>query len=226
MATWDELKRVMEASEKGERILIPVGTFMTFRGTLDVKEGQHFELMSEGAVFDGFNDWGSVRLFYVRGSLSLSGLSFNNGKTDYGGAIYFDYGSQGNLTNCRFRNNLATYMGGAMLSKGAHLTLSNVDFKGNRAHNTCLDPKHCSRRRRNGRRANAMYILSHSKIEMSLRKQPKNQDIFFDRDYDGMATFHCARPRISATAPHVAKHHVHYSKICNLSSTAGLAEMS
>lgn len=216
VTTWDELKAVVQAS-KGGRIHIPAGIQMDFRGTININEGTHFDIWSEGAVLNGRNSWGQVRLFYVRGLLSLNGFIIENGKTDYAGAVYFDFESTGNITNCVFRKNEATYMGGAIVSKGAHLTMYNVSFHDNHAHNTCLSKLHCSRRRRNGRRSNAMYILSHTKLDASLGKQPKTQDIFYDKDFDGKAIFPCGMPRMEA-AVRTARRYVHRSSNCTLPS--------
>lgn len=218
--SWEQLKGVVESSEVGEKIHIPKGITLTFKGTININEDTNFEIYSEGAVLDGQNEYGRVRMFYVRGSLNLTGFVLKNGKTDYAGAAYFDFGSTGRITNCSFRNNEATYMGGAIVTKGASLTLTNVDFHSNSAKNTCLSKLHCSRRRRNGRRANAMYILSHTKFDASMHKQPKSQDIFFDKDFDGRATFHCARPRMEATDHRVARHHVHMARDCNISQVS------
>jgi hypothetical protein len=215
--SWAQLKKVVEASKTGERIHIPKGITLTFKGTININEGTHFDIWSEGATLDGRNAYGRVRMFYVRGSLKLTGFILKNGKTDYAGAAYFDFGSMGNITNCSFRNNEASYMGGAIVTKGAHLMLTNVDFRDNSAQNTCLSALHCSRRRRNGRRANAMYVLSHTKFDASLHKQPRSQDIFFDKDFDGHAVFHCARPRMEATDHRVARRHVHMSSECKIS---------
>jgi len=220
--SWEQLKGVVENSATGEIIHIPKGITLTFKGTININEGTDFDIWSEGATLDGQNEYGRVRMFYVRGSLNLTGFVLKNGKTDFAGAAYFDFGSAGRITNCSFRNNEATYMGGAIVTKGASLVLNDVNFHSNSAKNTCLSKLHCSRRRRNGRRANAMYILSHTKFDASMRAQHRSQDIFFDKDFDGRAIFHCARPRMEATDHRVAKHHVHMAHDCNISQASSL----
>lgn len=216
VVSWEQLKSVVEASSTGENIHIPKGVTLTFKGTININEGTAFDIWSEGAVLDGQNVYGRVRMFYVRGSLNLTGLLLKNGKTDYAGAAYFDFGSTGHITNCSFRDNEATYMGGAVVAKGASISLHNVGFHSNSAKNTCLSALHCSRRRRNGRRANAVYVLSHTKFEASMHAQAQTQDIFFDKDFDGQAVFRCARPRLEATDHRVARHHVHMASDCDL----------
>lgn len=218
--TWEQLKNVVESSSTGEKIHIPKGITLTFKGTININQGTNFDIWSEGAVLDGQNEYGRVRMFYVRGSLNLTGFLLKNGKTDYAGAAYFDFGSTGHINHCSFRNNEATYMGGAIVTKGAFLKLHAVDFQGNSAQNTCLSALHCSRRRRNGRRANAVYILSHTKFDASMNTQPRSQDIFFDKDFDGLAVFHCARPQMEATDHRVARHHVHMASDCNISQAS------
>jgi len=220
--SWEQLKAVVEGSKTGERIHIPKGITLTFKGTININEGTDFDIWSEGAVLDGQNEYGRVRMFYIRGSLNMTGLLLKNGKTDYAGAAYFDFGSTGHIANCSFRNNEATYMGGAIVSKGSSLALHNVDFHSNSATNTCLSALHCSRRRRNGRRANAIYILSRTKFDASIHAQPESQDIFFDKDFNGEAVFHCARPRMEATDHRVAKQHVHMAQDCNLPDATNL----
>jgi len=214
--TWEELKTVVEGSATGENIHVPKGITLTFKGTININVGTNFNIWSEGAAFDGENAYGRVRMFYVRGTLNLTGFILKNGKTDYAGAAYFDYGSHGHIANCSFRHNEATYMGGAIVAKGAMLALNNVDFHSNGASNTCLSALHCSRRRRAGRRANAIYILSHTKFDAHMYEQATSQDIFFDKNFDGRALFHCARPRMEATDRRVARHHVHMASTCNL----------
>jgi len=216
--SWEQLKSVVEGSATGEIIHIPKGITLTFKGTININEGTNFNIWSEGATLDGQNAYGRVRMFYVRGALNLTGFILKNGKTDYAGAAYFDYGSLAHIANCSFRNNEATYMGGAIVAKGAKLALNNVDFHSNGAKNTCLSTLHCSRRRRAGRRANAVYILSHTEFDAHMHQQTRTQDIFFDKDFDGRAIFHCARPRMEATDHRVARHHVHIASTCDLPS--------
>jgi len=220
VTTWHELKDAVESSEVGRQIIVPEGAELIFEGCININKGAHFDIRSEGrgATLNGQNGWGRVRLFYVRGSLSLDGFLIENGQKDYAGAAYFDFGSMGRISHCTFRNNDAKYMGGAIVTAGAKLLVNQVDFHGNTAQNQCLDPKHCSRRRRNGRRANAVYVMSKAKVDATLKPLSRSQDFFFDRNFRGQAMFHCNMPRMEATDHRVAKHHVHKSRHCNMTS--------
>lgn len=74
------------------------------------------------------------RIFIVNSGLSvtMSGLTLENGNADYGGLIY-NVGSL-TLTGCALRNSTAT-QGGAIQSSGPSLTLTNCEVSGNSAAN-------------------------------------------------------------------------------------------
>lgn len=220
VSSFDELRVAVESSKTGAVIDIAEGSTIMFTSTISILQGKTFVIRSLGATLDGKNLYGQVRLFYVSGDLTLSGLSVQNGQTDYGGALYFDFQSKGTLSNCQFLNNEATHLGGAIAAKGATLELRNVSFDANFAKNTCLGGVSCSRRRRNSRKGNALYILSHTKLDASMLEQPRSQDFYFDNDFDGQATFHCKEPTLMATDAAVTRNLVHFMQGCPLHSSA------
>jgi len=218
--TYEDLREAIEATPMGRKIEIMKGAVITFTSTINILKNSTFEIWSEGATFDGQNSFGRIRLFYVMGSLNMHGIVLKNGKTDFAGALYFDFYSHGNISNCNFIGNHATYTGGAIVAKGATLVLENVNFRHNSADNTCPRHKHCTRRRRNARKGNAVYILGKSTVDISMVAQPKSEDFYFDDDFRGSATFHCTEPAMAATTHRILKAHVHHSPDCSLVAPA------
>merc|ERR1719422_1066862 len=56
--SWEQLKGVVESSEAGEKIHIPKGITLTFKGTININEDTNFDIQSEGAILDGQNEYG------------------------------------------------------------------------------------------------------------------------------------------------------------------------
>ena len=124
------LKEALNKASNDDTIMIASGEYKGTNNTgLEITKNLNFIKYGDSeAIFDAEN---KRRIWTVQTtSISITGLTFKNGKTDNNaGAIYW---TDGTITNCNFINNTADRIGGAFFSASGG-SVTGCTFTGNTA---------------------------------------------------------------------------------------------
>jgi hypothetical protein len=137
-------------NNENDTIYLPAGTYIltgegkeenNYRGDLDISNDDRITIIGEGAattIIDGNQD---DRILHIHsGTVSISGVTFRNGNTNYpdansglGGGIYVCLNGQLTLTDCTVTDNSNGGSSGGGIHNRGVLTLTNCTVKNNNA---------------------------------------------------------------------------------------------
>lgn len=129
---FSNLEKALDSADEGDTIFIASGIYSgNGNVNLNITNGVNIQSQDLNVIFDGEKE--NQFFTILAPNVSINGLTFKNGQSDYGGVAKIQKALNTSIINCKFINNTAEYLGGVTYAYLSTISFINCSFSDNSA---------------------------------------------------------------------------------------------